>query len=235
MNKSLLTNGTAAIVVLVGFAMPGLEGKYVLNTGLYALSGAATNWLALYMLFEKIPFFYGSGVIPARFDDFRVGIRQLVMEQFFNEANLQRFFAAQTQQQERPAFVEALLEDVNFDRAFDGLIEVVKQSSLGGMLMMFGGEKALQPMREPFIEKMQAFIVEAGSDPALLEKLNQGGISAIISRVEGVVDQRLSELTPNMVKELVQNMISRHLGWLVVWGGVLGGLIGLLVTALIEM
>jgi uncharacterized membrane protein YheB (UPF0754 family) len=29
-----------------------------------------------------------------------------------------------------------------------------------------------------------------------------------------------------MVKELVQNLIKEHLGWLVVWGGVFGGLIG---------
>ena len=49
-------------------------------------------------------------------------------------------------------------------------------------------------------------------------------------KVDGIVTRRLGELTPGMVKEIVQDMIRRHLGWLVVWGGVFGGLIGL-VTA----
>jgi hypothetical protein len=33
-----------------------------------------------------------------------------------------------------------------------------------------------------------------------------------------------------MVKEIMQQMIRDHLGWLVVWGGVFGGLIGLVTT-----
>jgi Na+/H+ antiporter NhaD/arsenite permease-like protein len=31
-----------------------------------------------------------------------------------------------------------------------------------------------------------------------------------------------------MVKDIIQQMIKKHLGWLVVWGGVFGGLIGLI-------
>ena len=42
--------------------------------GLFALSGGLTNWLAIHMLFERIPFLYGSGVIPERFEDFKQGI-----------------------------------------------------------------------------------------------------------------------------------------------------------------
>jgi Uncharacterized protein conserved in bacteria len=235
MNKSLLTNGTAALVVLAGLLLPGTVGHYVLNAGLYALSGAFTNWLALYMLFEKVPFFYGSGVIPARFDELRRGIRELVMEQFFNENNLRRFFSSQGQSAPSAAVTEALLEQVDFDKAFDGLVEVVRQSSLGGMLMMFGGDKALQPMREPFIEKMQQFLRNAAEDPALWDKLNQNSVSGIVESVERVVDARLNELTPQMVKEIIENMIRKHLGWLVVWGGVLGGLIGLGAALLTRM
>ena len=35
-----------------------------------------------------------------------------------------------------------------------------------------------------------------------------------------------------MVKQIVQDMIRHHLGWLVVWGGVFGGLIGLITSIL---
>jgi hypothetical protein len=33
-------------------------------------------------------------------------------------------------------------------------------------------------------------------------------------------------MTPEIVKSVIQNMIKKHLGWLVVWGAVFGGLIG---------
>ena len=57
---------------------------YVFNTGLFALSGGVTNWLAVHMLFERVPFLYGSGVIPMRFEEFKTGIRKLIMDQFFH-------------------------------------------------------------------------------------------------------------------------------------------------------
>jgi len=77
--------------VLLGFFIGGPYRDYVLNTGLFALSGGITNWLAVHMLFERVPGFYGSGVIPLRFEEFKLGIRTLIMEQFFNKADLDSF------------------------------------------------------------------------------------------------------------------------------------------------
>jgi uncharacterized membrane protein YheB (UPF0754 family) len=58
--------------------------------------------------------------------------------------------------------------------------------------------------------------------------------NTLIKKVEHIIDNRLSELTPENVKQIVQDMIRKHLGWLVVWGGVFGGAIGLLVSLLGE-
>ncbi|HAR89821.1 MAG TPA: DUF445 domain-containing protein, partial [Gammaproteobacteria bacterium] len=66
----------------VGYLMSGTYQVYVLNTGLFALSGGITNWLAVHMLFERVPGLYGSGVVQLRFEDFKEGIRNLIMEQF---------------------------------------------------------------------------------------------------------------------------------------------------------
>ena len=96
MDKSLLTNMVSVLLCGVGLLLPGLAGELVLTTGLYAVSGAVTNWMAIYMLFEKVPGFYGSGVIPARFTEFRAGIRTMMMEQFFNADNVGKVMAAAT-------------------------------------------------------------------------------------------------------------------------------------------
>ena len=88
MNKSLITNGLALITVIAGYA---LEHSIILAIGLFALSGAIPNWLAIHMLFEKVPGLYGSGVIPARFEDFKAGIKDLMMTQFFTADNIERF------------------------------------------------------------------------------------------------------------------------------------------------
>ncbi|MDB4535633.1 hypothetical protein N9203_01150 [bacterium] len=66
-----------------------------------------------------------------------------------------------------------------------------------------------------------------------LEALATGGASdhsELLDRVSAIVEKRLEELTPTMVKEIIQQMIRTHLGWLVVWGGVCGGLIGLIAS-----
>ncbi len=55
-------------------------------------------------------------------------------------------------------------------------------------------------------------------------------VDVVVDKVNGIVEKRLNELTPRMVKEIIQEMIRSHLGWLVVWGGVFGGLIGLVAS-----
>ncbi len=91
---------------------------------------------------------------------------------------------------------------------------------------MLGGKEALQPIKEPVTEKLRGLIAELAS-----AKQEDGDgedfTSSLVKQVENLIDSRLQELTPEKVKEIVQNIIRKHLGWLVVWGGVFGGIIGL--------
>ena len=112
------------------------------------------------------------------------------------------------------------------------------QSSFGGMLGMFGGEAALEPLREPFTKKLQASIISISASDAFQEVVNEALKSEDLSqdvyeKLSRIVNLRLEELTPKMVKEIVQEMIKEHLGWIVIWGGVFGGVIGL-VSAVIQ-
>lgn len=231
-DKSLLTNVLALLLVLAGFLVAGSAGELLLSTGMYAFSGALTNWLAIYMLFEKVPGFYGSGVIPARFTEFKAGIREMIMEQFFNPENIHRFFSESTGGRQSAAgeLIDDIADRVDFDKAFDALVDVIMQSSFAGMLSLAGGVNALKPLREPFVKRMRAFLHALGDDQELLDQLASHSSASLLARVEIIVDKRLNDLTPQQVKEIIQRMIRKHLGWLVVWGGVVGGLIGLLVA-----
>lgn len=231
MNKSIVTNTLALLIVALGFFT---NNDLIKTVGLFAVSGAITNWLAVHMLFEKVPGLYGSGVIPQRFEEFKGGIRTLVMEQFFSGENIQRFMANTAQSTQID--LAPVIEKIDLAPTFDSLIEVVNESSFGQMLGMLGGVEALEPMRQPFVDKMGIALVEISQDPkftALLQEqvASPGGLSDMHEKVNTIVEQRLEELTPVMVKDIIQQMIKKHLGWLVVWGGVFGGLIGLM-TAL---
>ena len=232
MNKSIITNGLALAIVLLGFM---LDNVIIKTVGLFAISGALTNWIAVHMLFEKVPGLYGSGVIPERFEDFKSGIRTLVMEQFFSKENIQRFLTDNKQ----PVHVDfaPIIKKVDLAPTFDSLVEVIKDSSFGQMLGMFGGVEALEPMRQPFVIKMGAALEDITQDPKftllLQQELTQPDIQQDLhEKINTIVEQRLDELTPKMVKDIIQSMIREHLGWLVVWGGVFGGLIGLLAASL---
>ena len=220
MNKSLVTNVLAAAVALLGLVIPD-HGDIITMTGLFALSGGVTNWLAVHMLFEKIPGLYGSGVIPARFEDFKGGIRHLIMSEFFTREHIERFL----QSSAPPA--DSIASKVDFDRVFEGLAEAIEGSSMGSMLAMVGGRKALEPLRDPVKEKMDEILADVVASAATD---NDGLVDSLSEQIGHIIDQRLAELTPQHVKTIVEDMIRQHLGWLVVWGGVFGGLIGFIVA-----
>jgi uncharacterized membrane protein YheB (UPF0754 family) len=209
----LLTNLLSILFIIAGVFSPVYQSQ-LLNIGIFAFAGAVTNWLAIYMLFEKVPFLYGSGVIPTRFKEFKLGIRNLIVKEFFNKQHIEKFFQNND--------VSDITKTIDLDKIYDGLVEEILKTQLGGMLQMFGGKGALQPLREPIKAKIAEIIKDLTSNP---EK-SSGTLSALTDKVENIIDARLEELTPQMVKQIVKDMINEHLSWLVLWGGVFGGLIG---------
>ncbi|MCW8878550.1 MAG: hypothetical protein OQJ89_14555 [Kangiellaceae bacterium] len=231
MNKSLVTNIIALLFIAAGIF---IDQPVILTIGLFAFSGAVTNWLAVHMLFEKVPGLYGSGVIPARFEEFKAAIKTMMMEQFFTDENIDKFLS-QDAGVIPDLHLAPVIEKVDLTQSFDKLVETIMQSSFGGMLNMFGGQEALIPLKDPFIANMKQSLVEISQTEEFIELLKSEietpeVLSDIKSKVSSIIDARLSELTPKLVKEIIQQMIKKHLGWLVVWGGVFGGVIGWLST-----
>jgi uncharacterized membrane protein YheB (UPF0754 family) len=227
MNKSLATNTIALAAALTGYLQ---DYDLLFIMGIFALSGALTNWLAIHMLFEKVPGLYGSGVIPAHFDEFRQGIRKLIMEQFFNDDNIERFLSKGQPADYLPDLTP-VIEKIDLSPAYDTLVKTILESSFGGMLAMVGGEEALKPLKEPFIENLRSAVIDITRSDVFVDTLHKqfekpDVISGLKVDIENIIDKRLDELTPQMVKTIIQDMIRRHLGWLVVWGGFFGALIG---------
>ena len=147
MNKSVLTNLTAILIIIIGL-FP-IYNEIIFFTGLFALSGSITNWLAVYMLFDKVPFIYGSGVIPRNFVMFKAGIRNIVVNEFFAGDNFETFV-----KQNNESLKTKVEANLNFEKVFLKLTEAIEESSLGGLLGMIGGKEALNPLKEPIKEKL---------------------------------------------------------------------------------
>ena len=232
-NKSFITNLVAILFIVSSYFIVEFS-SILLYVGLFAISGAITNQLAIHMLFEKVPFLYGSGVIPARFESFKKSIKNLMMNEFFTKEQLEKFF----QNEEKKINLEPIIQQTDFTPAFDALSKTVMESSFGGMLGMFGGESALDALKEPFSNKMQKAVIKIVNSEAfqstMQNHLQDSSLNDdMINSIETVIDTRLNELTPQIVKEIVQKLIKEHLDWLVVWGGVFGGLIGLVSSFLV--
>lgn len=235
---SFWTNFIAIIFIVIGFSW---HNQTIKTVGLYAFSGALTNWLAIFMLFEKIPFIYGSGVIAARFDIFKSHIKKMMMDTFFSEDRIKIFIDEQVDIN----FVRSLpwenwCDQINYEKLYLGLVDIVMESKLGGMLGMFGGESLLESMKPKAIEAFRNNFIKIVTEDKFQEKLSLGfkdkmhKDNYLSAKIEALIDTRLSELTPKMVKELVQKIIKEHLGYLVLWGGVFGGLIGLLSSTVLN-
>jgi uncharacterized membrane protein YheB (UPF0754 family) len=218
MNKSLITNLISIFIILIGFLYRD-DLSFILLVGVFALSGSITNWLAIHMLFDKVPFLYGSGVILDRFDEIKLGIKNLILKELFSADQIEKFILDNKQKASG-----GIIDKIDFDRVFIGLVESIEGSQLGGMLAMIGGRKALEPLKDPFVKKLKVIIEDFIKD----NSGNNNSTDELLLKIENILDARLADLSPNDIKIIIQKMIREHLGWLVVWGGFFGGLLGLI-------
>jgi len=223
MNKSLITNLISTLIILMGFLFKD-EFSFILVIGVFALSGSITNLLAIHMLFDKVPFLYGSGVILDRFEDIKLGIKNLILQELFSVEQIDKFILDNKENAS-----EEIIEKIDFDKVFLGLVESIESSQLGGMLAMIGGRKALDPLKDPFTKKLKNIIEDFIRDNVGNDK-NNNSTNVLQHKIENILDARLADLSPNEIKDIIQRMIREHLGWLVVWGGFFGGLLGLLMS-----
>ncbi|MCK4441242.1 MAG: DUF445 domain-containing protein [Sulfurovaceae bacterium] len=228
LSKSSITDIVSISLIVVSYYLPQPYHTPILYTGLFAISGAVTNQLAIYMLFNRVPLLYGSGVIENNFEAFKGSIKNMIMTQFFTKEQINRFF----EEEDKKIDLAPLVESSNFKPAFLALKQSVMESKLGDALNLFGGEKALDPLEKPFEKKLKSAVVGIVSSKVFKKQMNHHLQNSslnddLINSIDDLITKRLNDLTPKMVNDLVHELIHTHLGWLVIWGGIFGGLIGL--------
>ena len=234
LSKSHITDIVTTTLIIISFFIPNQYGEVVLYIGLFAISGAVTNQLAIYMLFNRVPLLYGSGVIENNFETFKSSIKNMIMKQFFTKEQLKEFF----EEEEKKIDLTPIIQSADFKPAFLALKQSVMESKLGDALNFFGGEKALDPLEEPFAKKLKSAVVKIVNSKGFKEQikhhLQHSSLNDdLIKSIDDLITKRLNDLTPKMINDLVYELIHTHLGWLVIWGAIFGGAIGLISSAIL--
>uniref|UniRef100_A0A6T6YHL9 DUF445 domain-containing protein n=1 Tax=Bicosoecida sp. CB-2014 TaxID=1486930 RepID=A0A6T6YHL9_9STRA len=249
-NKGNLSNLATFVIMVVGIIGVASVDKeedeglrlffdYVLAAGLFGFAGGTTNWLAVKMLFDRIPGIVGSGVIPMRFKEIRETVKDTIMLTFFDREYLQGYIAAHAprmiaslnlEQRMAAELAKPEIEDIIRDRVS---ATMTSGTPAGQMLMMaagfVGGPAGMVPIMKPLI-------VEFGQE--LAKKFTTGfdvttmvDVDTVRVQIDALMTEKLQLLTPQIVKKLMEAVIRKHLGWLIVWGNVFGALIGVISLA----
>jgi uncharacterized membrane protein YheB (UPF0754 family) len=236
LDKGTISNCLSFALLLLGLWLTTQDqpaASWVLAAGLFGFAGGVTNWLAVKMLFDRVPLLYGSGVIPARFRQIRATVKELIMFHFFDEDYLRRFFAEGFGDSMGPDAerlqenLTEMLESEEVDQAISAKLEDLQGSQVGPMIQLAGPDFIKKVLKEFLTDLLPAL------GPRLGRAVGEGiDVAALRRQVDRLLSAKLEELTPQKVKEMMEQVIREHLGWLIVWGNVFGGGIGLLAHAL---
>ena len=243
--RGFLSNCLMFLLLLIGILVRCLEpegssqsiGHYILGCGLFGFSGGITNWIAVKMLFERVgvkPYYLpGSGVIPDRHIEIRNAIKSMIMKMFFSKEFLEEYmnnrFTELMTEKNLGDIVRKQVSQPGFDALFEAKLEAISKTPDGMILNtiapLFGGVAPMVPILKPFIG---AFGSEIVNDIARnCEVTDLVSTEDVIREVENLLNEKLVMITPEMVRELMEEIIRDHLGWLVVWGNVFGAVIGM--------
>ena len=240
-NKGDYSNVATAMVLVIGLIMRTSLGArnasagFILAFGLFGFAGGVTNWLAVKMLFDRIPFLIGSGVIPRRFKDILGALKTMILETFFEKKFLSEYLSTRSGNLLEKVDVRSKLRkamagdtfDHDLARKLEKLAATPDGLLLQTMAPMFGGFDTMVPMLKPMLIGIGADLIETLAANFDLTEIVD--VDTVRGEIDKVLTERMETLTPLRVKRMMAAVIREHLGWLVVWGNVFGGLIGAVV------
>merc|ERR1719171_1833544 len=128
--------------------------------------------------------------------------------------------------------VETFIASPEFDGILIAKLEDLATTPQGAMLLMLKQMMPfpmlvtmIKPMLTNVAREMVAQALPTSNMSAVLD------VKAVRAEIDGVMEEKLQLLTPDIIKRLIEDVIREHLGWLVVWGNIFGGLIGVFTLA----
>ena len=246
MNKGDLSNLFTFCIMLLALICRAAAGAttfldYLLAFGLFGFAGGITNWLAIKMLFDVVhigPFMLvGSGVIPRQFKAIRLTVKNTIMKTFFDEEYMGRYLRDRSKSLlssvDLSSKLESLLNkpdmDVTLAAKFAEMATKPEGMMLNSIAQMFGGTAQLVPVVKPMLISFGREMATMLTDK--FDPLEYVSVERVRQEIDSLMEEKLQMLTPEIVKQLMEEVIRSHLGWLIVWGNIFGGFIGILSKA----
>lgn len=242
--KGNLSNLITFLIFILGILLYTLVDsnqlaiKFILSAGIFGFSGGITNWLAVKMLFERVPLLYGSGVIPNRFKDIRQAIKITLMESFFDREYLETYLQEKSSDFLQSINIATLISEKLKDPEIDTIIlnkfMELSRSPEGAFLMMFanmvpGGMPAMIKMIKPLLINLSEEMSQQLMTTFSLE--TKIDIDKIRKEIDNFLTTKVEQITPEMLKKIIEDVIREHLGWLIIWGNIFGALLGIISQA----
>ncbi|XP_065184684.1 uncharacterized protein LOC135815332 [Sycon ciliatum] len=206
---------------------------YFLSAGLFGFMGGFTNWLAVAMLFTKVPFLYGSGVVPARFKEIRVRLRKEMVTSVFDGRHFIRYVNQRTRtavaSADVPQQIAKFLSNPEVDSILQRRLNEFRDEPVGQLLASVGVKADDQSTVKPAIIGASADLAPAVL--TALGQLNKTPVHLFRRELDAFITQRAENLDQETVTRMLKAVLRPHLGWIILWGSFFGMVMGIIVQA----
>ena len=243
--SNYITFGILVIALVLYSSNPNVVAfHYLLSFGLFGFAGGFTNWLAVKMLFDKIGcggiYLIGSGVIPRQFKEIRETVKTTIMATFFDQQYLGKYLNDRSKglldKIDIESRIKKIVDDPSTEEIMAKKLQEMAATPQGAFLAMVPVMMPGMTMRSIAAMMKPAL---AGFATEMATKMKDSfditefvSVDNVRDEIDELMTEKLKELTPPIVKKLMEDVIREHLGWLIIWGNIFGGGLGIISQAL---
>lgn len=204
--------------------------KLVRAFGLFGFSGGMTNWLAIRMMFDKIPFLIGSGILLKHFIEIRENVKKTTMETYFDAGHITSYVQQKTEMILSALQLEESIRDIirspEVQQLIEDKIDDMYETPEGMVLGMMVNKEKMKTSIMPSIENIGGDIVPLVSQ--MIRSSEHLTEENLREKIDEMITSKLVEMSPEFVIGVVKDMVETELGWVIIWGNIFGGMLGII-------
>jgi len=242
-NKATISNFITLLIMVTGIVLhqiyqddEEIDNKWVdafkliRAFGLFGFAGGMTNWLAIRMMFDKIPFLIGSGILLNNFVEIRDNVKKTTMATYFDAGHLSHYVTQKTEiilnSLQLDESIREVIRSPGVQALISDKIEEVFSTPEGLVLGLVVNKEKVKLNIMPSFENAGKDIVPLVSQ--LIRNSEHLSEEKVRDQVDRLITSKLVEMHPKNIIAVVKEMVENELGWVIVWGNVFGGLLGLI-------